>query len=138
MAKKTEAKATDTTRIVEAIKVLMQYGLPNPTSQFVRDMDRMTGRPETPINPKRVHVPLPSASWIPCAVDLRETAPEDIIAELAAAAWRCGLQQGRDEAERDQAQALVDAFPRLKNVIQEVAEEVADKKIHDFRMEIRD
>ncbi|NTF23606.1 hypothetical protein G6L37_35115 [Agrobacterium rubi] len=139
---KTKAKAKARTssahaqRIIDAVKVLMEYGLPDPVPGFHRNLDEIAGRPPREINPGSIAVPVRAtaySSYTAVAVDLSAVAPEKMLISMFHAAWQHGFEQGEESAHAEQHEAMIAAFPKLKDTIRELAEEVADKKIDEFR-----
>lgn len=125
-------------KIIAAVKVLMAYGLPDPVSQFIRDREKEYNRPPTEIDPGKIVVPITQSEWHNPVIDLTATDPQKILLVMFNAAWQQGRKEGRIEAETSQTEALIEAFPKLKDTIRELAEEVADKKIDELRERFRD
>jgi hypothetical protein len=119
-------------KIADAVKVLMEYGLPDPVSPYLRDIEKEFGRPAREIDPKHVGVPV-TAAGRGVSVDLTAVAPDKILIAMFNAVWQKGVEEGQRMAEASQAEALLEAFPTLKATIRELAEDVADRKIDEFR-----
>jgi hypothetical protein len=118
-------------KIIAAVKVLMEYGLPDPVSPYIRDMDKDFGRPPTEIRPSFVVIPISGHNDL--SIDLSAIAPEKMLVAMFTYAWEKGFDAGVDHAERVQAEALMDAFPKLKGAIKELADEVVTKALDDFK-----
>lgn len=132
-----KAQAAHARKIIDAVKVLMEYGLPDPVSSFYRDIDTQMGRPPRELDPSKVQVPVPTSdymsSYATVGVDLTAIAPDKILIAMFQAAWRQGFKEGEEHAHTEQHEAMIAAFPRLRDTIKELAEEVADKKIDEFK-----
>lgn len=122
-------------KVAEALKALVEYGLPVPTSPF--GGVRHGGRPDG-IDPDNVLVPIPQSAFRGVWVDLSAVDPGKILHAMFAAAWSKGVEEGRRDAENRQAEALVEAFPRLRDTIRELAQEVADNAVAEARDRPRD
>jgi hypothetical protein len=129
----TKTKKPNSENIMAAVKVLMKYGLPDPVSPFFREMDQLGGRPQREMDLGRISIPITASQHLFPVVDLSNVPPDQILKAMFNVAWEHGREAGLCEAELRQTEALLETFPRLKGVIKELAEEVADKKINEFR-----
>lgn len=132
-----KAQAAHAEKIIAAVKVLMEYGLPDPVSSFYREIDQQQNRPPRDPDPAKVVVPLPAndhmSRYRGITVDLSAAAPDKILLLMFKAAWLDGFSNGQEQANKDQTEAMLAAFPKLKDTIRELAEEAADKKIDEFK-----
>jgi hypothetical protein len=125
-------------KIIAAVRVLMEYGLPDPVSEFIRNLDEEYGRPATEIKPNHVVIPISQQGYNNLSIDLTATAPEKILVAMFKKAWESGFEAGVGHAETVQAEALMEAFPKLKGTIKELADEVVTKALDEFRERFRD
>jgi hypothetical protein len=128
-----KAEAARVEKIIAAVKVLMEYGLPDPVSPFLRDMDTQSGRPPREMDPAKISVPITSSEYRGVGIDLTAIAPDKILLAMFNSAWKQGFKEGEEKANAEQHEAMLEAFPRLKATIRELAEEVADKKLDEFK-----
>lgn len=112
-------------KLRDAIKVLMEYGLPDPRRRGIA--------PDQEIDLRRVGIPIGQPGYATPGVDLTAMDPAKILLAMFKATWEHGFEAGAYHATSEQTEAMLEAFPRLKDTIRELAEEVADKKIDEFR-----
>lgn len=128
-----KARKAHAAQIAAAVKVLMEYGLPDPVSSFLRELN-----PNREMDVRNVGIPINVPDRANPSVDLTAIAPDKILLAMFNAAWKAGYEAGVDTAESSQAEALLEAFPKLKDTIRDIAEEVASKSLDDFRERFRD
>lgn len=112
-------------KIAEAVAVLMQYGLPDPVSAEFKQMGAT-------VRANNILIPLPSTYHGGARVDLSAIAPDKILIAMFDFAYKLGIEHGTDQAERQQGEALLQAFPTLKHTIRELADEVARERIQEL------
>ncbi len=112
-------------KLRDAIKVLMEYGLPDPRYHGIA--------PDQEINLRRVGIPIGQPGYAMPGIDLTAMDPTKILLVMFKKAWEDGFEAGTYQANSEQTEAMLAAFPRLKDTIKELAEEVADKKIDEFK-----
>lgn len=112
-------------KLRDAIKVLMEYGLPDPRYHGIA--------PDHEIDLRRVGIPIGQPGYATPGIDLTAMDPTKILLAMFKKAWEDGFEAGTYQANSEQTEAMLAAFPRLKDTIKELAEEVADKKIDEFK-----
>jgi hypothetical protein len=112
-------------KLRDAVKVLMEYGLPDPAHWGIV--------PDKEINLRRIGIPIGQPGLVNPGIDLTAMDPAKILLAMFKKAWEAGFEAGAYETEASQTEAMLAAFPRLKDTIKELAEEVADKKIDEFK-----
>lgn len=120
-----QMKESHEKKIAEAVAVLMQYGLPDPVSEEFKQYGAT-------MQAKNILIPLPSSYHGGARVDLTAIAPEKILIAMFDFAYKLGVEHGTDRAERQQGEALLQAFPTLKHTIKELADEVARERIQEL------
>jgi hypothetical protein len=116
------------TKIREAVKILMEYGLPDPVSTFLRGMN-----PDREIDVHNIGIPISQPGRLNPGIDLSAMDPAKIVLAMFKHAWEAGFEAGVEQAEMSHAEAMFEAFPKLKDTIREIADEVATKQIDEFR-----
>lgn len=58
--------------------------------------------------------------------DLSRTRPEDVLLDILDAVWKDGVSRGRALQDTEQTEALLQAFPSLREVMRGVAEEAIE------------
>lgn len=119
-------------KIEEAVEVLVAYGLEKHVSPTMASMGR-----ETPFDPKRVVMPIPSLPmYRGLSIDLTATDVDKLLVAMFELAYTRGRDDGRLEAEQAQAAALLEALPALRSVVEEIADDVARKRCEDLRSDL--
>lgn len=121
-------------KIVAAVRNLMEFGLPDPVSPYIRDLDKQFERAPTEIKASHVVIPIIQPGRPNLSIDLTATAPDQILLVMFKHAWEKGFEAGVEHAETTQTEALLEAFPRLKGTIKELADEVVTKALDEFHL----
>lgn len=107
-------------RVGSIIETLMTLGLPDPRPVELQ----IASHPVT----TTAYIPIRSAGTsIP--VELDNVAPSDVLLAIFDRVYRAGFKDGHVAAEAEQVDGLLAAFPRLKDLIRDVAIEVTDARV---------
>lgn len=120
-----KTQAAREAKLRAAVTVLLEYGLPDPRHWGIA--------PDAEINLRRIGIPIDQPGLPMPGIDLTTIDPSKILLAMFKRAWEAGFEAGTYEAEDSHNAALLEAFPKLKDTIREIADEVATKQIDEFR-----
>lgn len=129
-----KAQAEHLAKLQEAVEALCAYGLKKYEFPTAVSMGR-----ETPFDACHVIMPAPSVPhYGALSIDLTAVAVDKMLVAMFDHAYRKGFEDGEREAEDRQASAIIEAFPSLKTIIAEIADETAQKRVDDLRRDLND
>jgi hypothetical protein len=114
-------------KLRDAVTVLMEYGLPDPRFWGIV--------PDAEINLRRIGIPIDQPGHAIPGIDLTAMDPSKILLAMFKRAWEAGFEAGTYQAEDSHTSALLEAFPKLKDTIREIANEVATKQIDELKLQ---